>query len=413
MLLTKAVKMKWNPSNKKWYEEKGFTKWKDDFEVKIEDLSKWNKIKIVPICDKCETSVLEGIPYAIYYNIIKNNNGKYFCKKCSAKIKGKKQRKSPQQFKKEFDKLANGEYSLLEDYIDAKTKVLVRHNCEKCNNYEWKISPDKFLNGRRCPKCANNIKKTLEQFKKEIYNKFGNDYTVLGKKYINTDTPIRIRHNCSKCNNYEWDAIPKILLKSESKCPKCSKKAHKTTEQFKQEAFNLVGDEYIVLGEYKNAKSTILMKHNCIKCNNKFFIEPTNFLSGKRCPTCNESKGEKRIEKWLIDNNYIKNIDYIPQKEFKGLLGLGGNNLSYDFYLPNYNLLIEYQGEYHDGTARNQSRKDFEKQRDHDERKRTYAIKHNIKELEIWYNCFDDVEYILNIILDNKINNIEDSKGAS
>ena len=58
---------------------------------------------------------------------------------------------------------------------------------------------------------------------------------------------------------------------------------------------------------------------------------------------------EIKIEKILKNND----IRFKPQYKYEGLFGLGGGLLSYDFYLPDYNLLIEYQGEYHDGTARN------------------------------------------------------------
>ena len=68
----------------------------------------------------------------------------------------------------------------------------------------------------------------------------------------------------------------------------------------------------------------------------------------------------------------------------------------YDFYLPEHNLLIEYQGQFHDGTAHQQSKKEFERQQEHDKRKREYAKDNNIKLLEIWYYDFDNIEEILN-----------------
>ena len=54
-LITKTVKVKWNSSNKKHYIELGykFTKIKDEFEVKIEHLTKGSNIKVKCICDGC------------------------------------------------------------------------------------------------------------------------------------------------------------------------------------------------------------------------------------------------------------------------------------------------------------------------------------------------------------------------
>ena len=91
------------------------------------------------------------------------------------------------------------------------------------------------------------------------------------------------------------------------------------------------------------------------------------------------------------------NINYIWQKEFDGLLGINDGLLSYDFYLSDYNLLIEYQGEQHEKYCKafHKSKKDFEKQIEHDRRKKEYAQIHNIKLLEIWYFDYNNIEKIL------------------
>lgn len=41
-LISKTVMVRWHSINKKWYESKGYiyTKYKDEFEVKVEDLPK-------------------------------------------------------------------------------------------------------------------------------------------------------------------------------------------------------------------------------------------------------------------------------------------------------------------------------------------------------------------------------------
>lgn len=36
----------------------------------------------------------------------------------------------------------------------------------------------------------------------------------------------------------------------------------KTTTEFKQEVYGLVGNEYTVLGEYKNERTPIALRHN-------------------------------------------------------------------------------------------------------------------------------------------------------
>jgi DNA-directed RNA polymerase subunit RPC12/RpoP len=160
--------------------------------------------------------------------------------------------------------------------------------------------------------------------------------------------------------------------------------------------------EYL-LSEYsiKNLKSPDQVSYGdndkylwvCSICNREF---PASIghrtISETNCPHCKESKGEKKIREWLEKYNF----KFSPQKKFKGLIGTGGKNLSYDFYLHNLNLLIEYQGEFHDGSGRKYTQTNLENQQEHDKRKRDYALKNNIDLLEIWYRDFDNIENILN-----------------
>ncbi|WP_297419432.1 hypothetical protein [Clostridium sp.] len=64
-------------------------------------------------------------------------------------------------------------------------------------------------------------RKTQEQFENEVYELYGDEYTVLGK-YIGADKKVLIRHNV--CGN-EWKAKPSNLLNTNSQnhgCPKCA-----------------------------------------------------------------------------------------------------------------------------------------------------------------------------------------------
>jgi len=116
--------------------------------------------------------------------------------------------------------------------------------------------------------------------------------------------------------------------------------------------------------------------------------------NGIGCPKCSKSKGENKISE-LLD---LKNINYIIQKKFNNLKGVGKRYLSYDFYLPTYNLLIEYQGEQHEHYIEGlqKSKEKFEIQIEHDKRKREYAELNNYNLLEIWYYDFNNIEKILN-----------------
>ena len=84
------------------------------------------------------------------------------------------------------------------------------------------------------------------------------------------------------------------------------------------------------------------------------------------------------------------------QKSFINLKGLGGRPLTYDFYIPQCNLLIEFQGKQHESPIRHfGGEKQFSTQQEHDKRKRKYAQQNNINLLEIWYYEIDNIKSIL------------------
>lgn len=71
----------------------------------------------------------------------------------------------------------------------------------------------------------------------------------------------------------------------------------KTHEEFVKEVFDLVGNEYEVISQYKTSKEKIVMRHHI--CNKDYEVKPSNFLSGKRCPWCNHPTFNIEIAKEL------------------------------------------------------------------------------------------------------------------
>jgi len=131
----------------------------------------------------------------------------------------------------------------------------------------------------------------------------------------------------------------------------------------------------------------------CKECGHEWCESIANRNRGNGCPVCKISKGEKLISQ-LLD---MHNIFYIAQITFDDLRGIGGRLLSYDFYVPTLNLLIEYQGLQHEHYCEgfHKSKNAFKKQHEHDLRKREYAKNNDIELLEIWYWNFNNIEEIL------------------
>jgi len=114
-----------------------------------------------------------------------------------------------------------------------------------------------------------------------------------------------------------------------------------TSEQIHQEILN-ANQDVIMIGEYKGRKIKTTMK--CIKCNYEWEKEPVKIIWGQGCPMCSSkitSYGEKAIIKFLQNSN----IEFEMQKTFDDCKDKA--KLKFDFYIPEYNMCIEFQGRQH------------------------------------------------------------------
>ena len=208
--------------------------------------------------------------------------------------------------------------------------------------------------------------------------------------FVNMSTKIHVI--CNVCG-HNWHVAPSSLFKFG--CPKCAGNAVKTTDEFEQE-LHTYASNFELLSPYIRATKKVHVR--CNDCGNDDWITPNKLKSGQQCKFCHETIGEKNIRKYLETNN----INFDSQKSFDGLVGVGNKPLTYDFYLPDENILIEFQGEQHEhpvtfgGRSKSEAVSDYVKQQEHDNRKRDYALSHSINLLEIWYYDMDNIEQILN-----------------
>lgn len=177
----------------------------------------------------------------------------------------------------------------------------------------------------------------------------------------------------------------------------------KNTKIFKKEVYDLVKDEYEVLGEYIDTNTYIRMKHN--KCGHEWDIVPVDFLTKDiRCPECANkiiSNASKFIEQYLSENN----IYFIKEKKFSDCKYK--KQLPFDFYLPEYNLLLEYDGEQNFKDAFNNN---FNVQHKRDTIKNKYCITNKINLIRIKYNIsILKIKEILNSLFNEQLS-IEDYK---
>ena len=163
----------------------------------------------------------------------------------------------------------------------------------------------------------------------------------------------------------------------------------------KQFSLDLIGHKYnkllvIESTNFRGADGSIIWKCQC-DCGNIHYAS-TNSLRTSAIASCGcfRSKGEKKINDILFENN----INYQTQYWFKDLKDK--KYLYFDFAIfdeqKNIRCLIEYQGIQHyfpealHGTWKNSPQK-------HDEMKREYCQKNNIKLIEIPYTDFDSLDW--------------------
>jgi uncharacterized C2H2 Zn-finger protein len=165
---------------------------------------------------------------------------------------------------------------------------------------------------------------------KTIHNK-KYDYSLVD--YVNSLTPVKII--CPEHGVFEQRPKDHLLGK---KCKKCSG-VYMDTEYFIEKANKIHGFIYSYDRTiFKKASSKVIL--TCEK-HGDFEQTPNSHLNGSGCPICRESKGEKNIRNLLIRNN----INFIRQHKFKDCINV--KPLLFDFYLPEHNICIEFNGEQH------------------------------------------------------------------
>lgn len=225
------------------------------------------------------------------------------------------------------------------DYKHSKHKVILI--CKK--HGEFPITPTEHMySGQGCPKCANKglsnevrIQRLIEvhgdkyDFSESIYTKSNEDIEFICKKHG------KVKQMYDR-------------LKQGQGCRKCDGKGFTNEERIEQ-AKNIHGEKYDYtkyIYENPTTKTIVICKKH-----GEFLVTPSSHVhAGTGCPKCGKkSKGEETISKVLKENN----INYKVQFRFDDCIGNSGitgkysKRLPFDFYLPDFNCCIEYDGRQH------------------------------------------------------------------
>ena len=300
---------------------------------------------------------------------------------------------------KEFIERARAVHGDKYDYskVDYKYKdVKVCIICPKHGEF-WQ-RPNDHLKGHGCPSCKGEKlselnTKSWEELIVDFKLIHGDKYTYDKTTYVNAKTKMRMA-----CPIHgDFFMRPYAHLNGQS-CPLCAHRGFKyTKEEFIEKARKVHGDKYDYSNvEYKDKDSKV-----CIICSKhgEFLQTPHNHLNGQGCPNCINSKLENKVKSFLEE----KKITYIKQYKDKEILGLQ----SLDFYLPEYNIGIECQGEQHftpidfGGIGFEYANKNFDLNLKRDERKINICKKHGIKlihyhEFEKYFGTYENEVHNIN-----------------
>ena len=250
------------------------------------------------------------------------------CPKCMYENNAKKRRTTLDEFIRRGQDVHDNKYDYSKvHYVNNNTKV-----CIICPEHgEFWQTPVAHLRSKGCPKCSNVYMRTQNEFIADAKKIHGNKYDYSKVEYINMTTKV-----CIICPKHgEFWQTPKLHLNGYG-CKKCSNK-FLDKDFFILKSCILHGDKYDYSKvHYINSKTKV-----CIICpeHGEFWQEPSSHLNGRGCPLCKTSHLEREMKQFLDDNN----INYIYQYHNKDIFG----RQSLDFYLPEYNIAIECQGEQH------------------------------------------------------------------
>ena len=225
---------------------------------------------------------------------------------------------------------------LSNEYKNTLTKM--EWYCNKCS-YVWKSTFNEIKNGKTwCPKCAGNIKLTLEECKKIAEERNGK---CLSTKYINCDTLMNWK--CGKCY-YEWSTSFDHIKYANAWCPKCAGKLPYTLEECQKTAKERNGK--CLSKEYKNIDT--IMEWECQK-GHKWKTRFDCIKNRKTwCPTCAHKSYSQACIKWL---KTLPDYDDIEHAENGGEHTIKGR-LKADGYNPKTNTIYEFHGCYWHGCPK-------------------------------------------------------------
>jgi hypothetical protein len=309
------------------------------------------------------------------------------CPICGKADGAKKRRVNFQSFVSEARKI-HGDTFEYDQSSYTKISATVRIKC-KVHSWFEQLADAHIRQSQGCAECgrlsqSSKRKMSLEEFlskAQETHRSSNYDYSNVNK-YINNRTKVEVI--CPKHGSFF--PSPDNHLQG-SGCPTCGiEKVHssqiKEIESFISDSIEVHGSKY----DYSQVKYVGGKKTVQIICpkHGPFHQAPNSHQRGSGCPNCNTSKGEDKVKR-ILEN---LEISFKQQYTFKKLINK--RKLKCDFFLPDFNLVIEYNGRQHyEPVNRFGGKIGLIETERRDQIKRDYFNENNINLLEIHYLDMD------------------------
>ena len=225
----------------------------------------------------------------------------------------------------------------------------------------------------------------------KLINEIGNTYgylTVIERAPNGSNNKARWVCSC-KCGNTTLVDGSKLRNGSVKSCG-CYQKEQTSKSCVSHLEGKTIGN-FFVLNSVGSKNRLHYWRCKCLLCGNKNAIIATNNLNKQYSCGCSvKSHGEEKIKN-LLDSRQIK---YIQEKRFSDCIFPDTKRQArFDFYLPDYNCIIEYDGRQHfiSGNGIYDNEEKFIKTKEHDMIKNQYCFNNHIHLIRIPFTHYNDL----------------------
>lgn len=382
--------------NRGWYDGKYYKQKfqeihgdKYDYSLLIDDKIYSQEDYVDIICKK----------HGVFHQKIKGHLSGRGCRTCASEKNVLAKRLDKYGAMKRIEILYPNKFSYdVDEYIDTQHKITL--TCKTCGKI-FRRKYNNLLNNGTCPYCNGTREEwSTEWFIKKAKEIHGDKYDYSQSIYEKTDKKvIVICHEKDKFGfeHGPFEVTPHAHIGTmKSGCPKCSGKHKYTTEEFIREANYIHNNFY----DYSKTIYNGAFKKVIITCpiHGDFQQKPNSHLSGQGCPHCKSSKIENEIDTFLTDKNIKHERQYSP----KWLKTQKTSKQTLDFYLQEYNIAIEVQGDQHFRPVKYWGgEENFQKVITRDKRKKELCEKNGVY-LIYYSECKNIPEKFLGDLITNK-----------